>query len=263
MSPRVSAAIARHELRIMRQDPSTVVFMLVMPLLMTALMRPLYGAALAGQGEAGATGATGATGAAHAVPGMAVAFAAFSVGFSGFAFFREHGWGTWERLRASAASPGDIMIGKLVPVFLLTVVQIGLLLGLGVPLFGLRFAGSVVAAAAVVVALSVSLTAFGVAITALSRTSQQLNAMGSAGSMVFGVIGGAFVPVAVMPGWAQTIAPATPIYWAMRGFGSVTLDTGGLAEVALPVAMLIGMAVLFAVVAATRFRFEETKVHFG
>lgn len=257
MSPRASAAMARHELRIMRQDPSTVVFMLVMPVLMTALMKPLYRAALTEEGVAGATGAE------HAVPGMAVAFAAFSVGFSGFAFFREHGWGTWERLRASAASPGDIMAGKLLPVFVLTVVQVGSLLALGVPLFGLRIPGSAVAAGAVVVAVSLSLTAFGVAVTAVSRTAQQLNALGSVGSMVFAVIGGAFVPVAVMPVWAQTIAPATPTYWAMRGFRSVTLDTGGLAEVALPVAMLTGLAALFAGVAALRFRFEETKVYFG
>lgn len=241
----------------MRQDPSTIVFMLIMPILMTALMRPLYQAALVQEGV------TGATGAEHAVPGMAVAFAAFSVGFSGFAFFREHGWGTWERLRASAASPADIMAGKLLPVFLVTVLQIGLLLGLGVPLFGLTFPGSVVAAAAVVVGVSLSLTAFGMAVTAVSRTSQQLNAIGSVGGMVFGVVGGAFVPVAVMPNWAQTLAPATPTYWAMRGFRSVTLDTGGMGEVALPVVMLIALTAVFAAVAALRFRVEESKVYFG
>lgn len=257
MSPRASGAIALHELRIMRQDPSTVVFMLVMPVLMTGLMKPLYRAALTQEGVAGATGAE------HAVPGMAVAFAAFSVGFSGLAFFREHGWGTWERLRASAASPGDIIAGKLAPVFVLTVVQIALLLGLGVVLYGLALPGSVVAAGAVVLGVSLSLTAFGVAVTAVSRTSQQLNAIGSAGSMVLAVIGGAFVPVAVMPTWAQVVAPATPTYWAMRGFRSVTLDTGGLAEVALPVVMLVALAVVFAAVAAVRFRFEETKVYFG
>lgn len=257
MSPGPSAAIALHELRIMRQDPSTVIFMLAMPVLMTGLMKPLYRAALTQEGVAGATGAE------HAVPGMAVAFAAFSVGFSGLAFFREHGGGTWERLRASAASSGDIMAGKLAPVFVLTVVQIGLSLSLGVLLYGLSLPGSTMAASAVVLGISLSLTAFGVAVTAVSRTSQQLNAIGSAGSMVLAVIGGAFVPVAVMPTWAQVIAPATPTYWAMRGFRSVTLDTGGLAEVALPVAMLIGLTAVFAAVAALRFRFEESKVYFG
>lgn len=257
MSPRASAAIARHELRLMRHDPATVVFVLVMPVLMTALMKPLYRAALAQQGLSGATGAE------HAVPGMAVAFAAFSVGFGGFAFFREHGWGTWQRLRASPATPADVMAGKLAPVFAVTTAQIGLLVGLGVPLFDLALPGSPAAAAAVAVALAASLTAFSVAITAVSRTAQQLNALASVGSMVFAVVGGAFVPVDVMPGWAQVVAPATPTYWAMRGFRAVTLAPGGLGDVAVEVAMLAGLAVVFAAVAAWRFRFEEAKAYFG
>lgn len=257
MSLRASAAIARHELRHMRHDPATVVFVLVMPLLMTSLMKPLHRAALAQQGLSGATGAE------HAVPGMAVAFAAFTVGYTGFAFFREHGWGTWQRLRASPAAPADVMAGKLAPVLTLTTVQIGLVVGLGVPLFDLALPGSPVAAAAVVVALAASLTAFGVAITALSRTAQQLNALASVGSMAFAVAGGAFVPVDVMPGWAQAIAPATPTYWAMRGFRAVTLAPGGLGDVAVEVVVLAGLSALFAGVAALRFRFEEPKAYFG
>ncbi|MPZ73089.1 MAG: ABC transporter permease subunit [Nitriliruptorales bacterium] len=257
MSWRVSAAIIRHEFRIMLKDPSTILFILFMPLVMTALMKPLYQSALSARGVSGATGAE------QAVPGMAVAFAAFGVGFSGFAFFREHGWGTWERLRASAATSADIMTGKLVPAFSLTLIQMAALLALGVPLFGFAVAGSVLGLAAVVVAVTLALTAFGMTVTAISRTSQQLNALGSLGSMLFGIIGGAFVPVAFMPAWARAIAPATPTYWAMRGFRSVTLDAGGLGSVALPVVVLLGMAALFGAIAAMKFRFEETRIYFG
>lgn len=257
MSWRVSAAIIRHELRIMFKDPSTILFVLFMPLAMTALMKPLYQSALTQQGVAGATGAE------QAVPGMAVAFAAFGVGFSGFAFFREHGWGTWERLRASAATSVDIMIGKVVPAFALTLLQMAGLLALGVPLFGFEVAGSLLGLSAVVMGITLALTAFGMTVTAVSRTSQQLNALGSLGGMVFAILGGAFVPIALMPGWARVIAPVTPTYWAMRGFRSVTLQPGGLDTVLLPVAVLLGMALLFAAIAATRFRFEETRIYFG
>jgi ABC-2 type transport system permease protein len=114
-----------------------------------------------------------------------------------------------------------------------------------------------------VVAVSLSLTAFGMTVTALSRTSQQLNALGSVGSMLFGILGGAFVPVAVMPGWAKTVSPITPTYWAMRGLKSATLEGGGIGTVLLPVAVLIGMTLLFALIAAWRFRFEETRVYYG
>src|SRR5687767_4763446 len=175
MSWRASAAIMRHELRIMIKDPSTLLFVLFMPLAMTALMKPLYQSAMSDQGFAGATGAE------QAVPGMAISFAAFGVGYSGFAFFREHGWGTWERLRASAATSADIMLGKIVPTFGLMLLQIGGLMILGVPLFGFTVAGSVAGVAAIVIAVTMAFTAFGITVTAVSRTSQQLNALGSLG----------------------------------------------------------------------------------
>lgn len=51
-----------------------------------------------------------------------------------------------------------------------------------------------------------------------------------------------------------------PSYWAMRGYRSTVLDDGGLAEVALPVTVLLAFAVGFSALAWMRFRVEETKV---
>ena len=46
------------------------------------------------------------------VPGATVLFSGFLVGNLGFAIFREHGWGTWERLRSSPLSTTELMVGK-------------------------------------------------------------------------------------------------------------------------------------------------------
>lgn len=257
MPLRESTAIARHELRIMKSDPSTVVFVIVMPLAMAAFMKELYRGALSVEGLGGLNGSE------IAVPGMAVAFAAFSVGYSGFAFFRDHGWGTWERLRASPISSVDIFAGKVGPAVLVTLVQLALLFLLGGPLLGLSVAGPVVALVPVLLMLALCLNGFGVAVTAWSRTSQQLNALGSVGGMVLAMLGGAFVPIESMPGWAQTIAPGVPTYWAMRGLRSVIIDGDGLGAVVLPVVVMGLFTVGFAALAAVRFRFEDTKVYFG
>lgn len=257
MSWRASWAIARHDLRIMRTDPSTVVFLVIMPLGMVALMRELFAGALRSQGVSGATGAE------FAVPGMAVSFAAFGVGYAGFAFFREHGWGTWERLRATPATPLTILVGKVLPAVLVTTAQIGLLLVLGGPLFGLEVTGSWWAAAVLVVALAACLNAFGLAVTAVARTSQQLNALGSLGGMVMAMLGGSMVPYEVMPGWAQTVAPAMPTYWGMQGLWDVILEGAGPGDVVVPVLAMLAFGAGFTVLAAARFRFEETKVYYG
>ncbi len=257
MSWRASSAMLKHEWRVLRSDPSFIVFVLIMPLGMIYLMRGLFAGTLAAEGYVGANGSE------FAVPGLGVAFAAFGVGYSGFAFFREHGWGTWERLRASQATSLDIMIGKVVPMIGVTVAQLGLLFLLSGPLFDLRVDGSWLAIAVLIVMLSTCLGAFGVLVTAISRTSQQLNAIGSVGGMVLAIMGGAFVPLSVMPGWAQDVAPAIPTYWAMRGFRDVVLDDAGLTAVVLPTIVLAAFTVAFAGIAATRFRFEETKVYYG
>lgn len=251
------SAIIRHEFRILMTDASAAVFNIVMPLGMVALMRGLFRGALQTEGF------TDVNGSEFAVPGIAVSFAAFSIGYAGFAFFRDHGWNTWDRLRASPASSLDIMVGKVTPAVAVTLAQLGLLFALGGPLFGLTISGSVVALIIVIVVFALSLNAFGVTVTALSRTSQQLNVLGGAGGFVLAMLGGAFVPLSAMPGWAQTIAPAMPTYWAMRGMRSVILEGGSIGDVVLPVIVLTGFGVAFSVIAATRFRFEESKTYYG
>ena len=257
MSLRASAAILRHEFRVMLTDPSTAIFVVIVPLVLVALTQELFANQLTEDGYVGANGSE------FAVPGMAVAFASFSVGYAGFTFFRDHGWGTWDRLRATPASSVDLMVGKLLPTVALTVVQLGLLFLLGQPLFGLEITGSPLALAELIIVLALSLSAFGMLVTALSRTMNQLNAIGSVGGMAMAMLGGAWVPVSAMPDWAQAIAPFIPTYWAMEGFQTVILEAGGLADVVTPVAVMIGFGVLFTGLAAWKFRFEDAKVYFG
>lgn len=241
MSWRRSTAIVRHDLRILRSDPVFLMMMIAMPLVLMAFLEPVFTAQ-------------------QAVPGMAVMFALFLVGNLGFAVFREHGWNTWERLRASWATPAEIMIAKAVTPFGTLAVQLVVLFGVGGLLFGLRVAGPPLALVAVAAAYAVCLLALGAVALAVCRTVMQLNAFTNLGAMLFAGLGGALAPIPDLPGWARAIAPATPSYWAMRGFRDVILDGEGLGAVALPVGVLLAAALVLAAVAAWRFRFEETKL---
>ncbi len=193
MSLRRSWALGRHEMRIIMDDPGVLVFLFLMPLLMMAVMNPLFALSLQADGFAGASGAE------QAVPGMAAMFATFTASFAGFTFFREHGWGTWDRLRASSATTSDIMVGKLGPTLFIAIAQLFGLFGIGVLLLDLVIAGSVTALSMIIIAFSLSMLAFGMAITALSRTSLQLNSFANLGGIVFAGIGGALVPITVLP----------------------------------------------------------------
>ena len=252
-----SWAVARHDLRILRSDPVFLIVMTAMPLIVMAFIEPAFGTSMRFGAEPGVDG-----GAEHAVPGVTVMFAFFLVGNVGFGVFREHGWNTWERLRASRASPAEVMAGKVVVPLLTLALQLTVLIGLGGVLFGLRVRGSLVAMAAVAAAFAICLVCLGLLLLAAARSIMQLNAVSNLGTMLFAGLGGAIAPISALPGWARAVAPATPSYWAMRGFRSV-IAGGGLDDVALPVAVLGLFAAGFAVVAAIRFRFDEVKVSFA
>ena len=254
MSPSRSAALVRHELRVMLGDKESIIVLMVMPLVMMAFFKPVARLALVGDNPT-------ANGSEFTVPGMTTMFAFFLVGFIGFTFFAERQWNTWERLRASPATNAEILIGKVVPAILMCLVQQLTLFSAGYLLLGMRVRGSVLAVALVSVALTMCLVAVGVLMAALLRTQQQLNAINNLGAMVLAGISGALVPLSVLPGWAKTVAPIAPQYWAMRGFRSTILEGGGLSTVALPVAVLLAIGVACGTIALLRLKFDDVEVH--
>ncbi len=248
-------AMARHDLRILQRDPVFLVIFTIMPLGFMAFTKGAFGAAMSLRYHG-----AGINGAEQVVPGAAVLFSGFLVGNLGFAVFREHGWGTWERLRASHLETWELMLGKSIAPILSLALQLVVMLGLGAIIFDLQVSGSIPAFVAVAAMLAVMEVALGFMLLAICRSILQLNAATNLGAMMLSGIGGAVTPVYLLPAWAQRVAPATPTYWAMRGFRSVIIDGGGFGAVALPIAVLGGFTVAFALIAALRFGVEESKV---
>jgi ABC-2 type transport system permease protein len=253
IAPRRIAVIVAHELRLTRHSADALMVLIAFPLIMIGFLKPAIRPALMQSGHPHANGAE------QVVPGQAAMSAFFLVSLITFSFFAEHGWATWDRLRASQATPLEIVIGKALPRIVMGLIQFLVLLGAGVVIFGLHIRGNALALAPLVLAFSICLVLLGVAVTAVCRSAQQANAIGYGGMVLFGAIGGAFVPINLLPTWAKTIAPVTPTYWAMRGLRSVILDGRGLGATVAPSGILLAMAILFAVIALRRLRFDETK----
>lgn len=244
-------AIAWQDLKVLRADPSPVVLLIGMPLLLMPFLKPAFAVALHVEGDRGATGAE------QVVPGMAVLFGFFLTGTVSFAFFHEHAWRTWPRLRASPASTGEILAGKMLIPLAQAVAQFVVLFGLGGLLMGLHVRGSWLGMFAIAMVFGVYLVATGLAITALCKTIVQANAVVNVGALLLGGLAGALVPYSLLPGWAQTIAPAVPSYWAMQGYKDGIF--GGGASVVIPILVLLGFAAASTLTALVCFRFEDEK----
>ncbi len=251
-------AIVKQQFRIIRRDPWFLLIMFLMPLVVMPLFKRTMSFSLQASGYAKATGAE------QVVPGQIVMFGFFVGGSSGFCLFREHGWRTWDRLRASSASSRAVLVGFAFPwVVILTIFQTVLLcvggLALGLRLHG----GSPVAEFLVIVGYASCVVALVMLVASTLRTVNQVNAFQNVGAMAFAGLGGALVPLAQLPAWARSVAPVTPAYWAMKGHTEVFLKSGGIADVAIPVGVLLGASALLLTVATFRFRVDETKQFFA
>ena len=248
-------ALVRNDLRILRRDPAFVVIFTIMPLAYMAFSKGAYAAGLAVQYPG-----RHLNGAEQVVPGSAVLFSGFMVGNLGFGIFREHGWATWDRLRASQISTVEMLAAKSVTPLLVLAVQLGVMLAGGAVVFDLHIAGPLGAFLLVAAALAIMEISLGFMLLAVCRSVLQLNAVTNLGAMLLGGIGGAVTPLFLLPSWARAIAPATPAYWAMSGFTKVTIDGAGYRGIVTPVLVLLVSSLVFVAVAAWRFRTEDAKV---
>lgn len=254
MSLRRSVAITRHELRVLRHDPMPLVVLLVLPLIMAPLYRTTFRAALVFGGHPHASGSD------YAVPAMIVQFGFFLAPFTGFMYFREYIWKTWSRVRATPATPLEIVVGKAVPMVVLGIVQMGVLIAFGVLVLDLHLHGELLAIAAVSGVYACCAVAIGIALTAVVRTSQQLNAFGFLGATVLGAIGGAIVPLSTLPHWTRSLAPITPQYWAMRASRDLFLDGRPAGVIVLPIIALAAFTFVSIAIAVRRLRFDDRNV---
>jgi ABC-2 type transport system permease protein len=246
-------ALWRHEWRILAQQWPLFAGAVVMPLIVMVFLKSTFRVALVSRGFPNATGAE------QAVPGVAVMFSFFMMGVVALAFLREHGFGTWDRLRASPMAPWEVIVGKLGPLAVVAALQQALLFAAGFLGAGLHIQGSALALALVVAGLVAAVLGLGVAVMAVCSTQPQVALVQLVGTMLFAGLGGAFSPEALTPTFAKVIGPLVPSYWAMHGYRAVILDGAGVRGVAPSVAALLGFAVVFAGVAVRRFRSEEPR----
>lgn len=249
-----SAAIARTTIRLVAKDPAATIIMIAMPLIFIAFLKPSLEAQLAEQGYAGASGAEAG------VPGLAVLFAFLSIQTVCMLFFREHFWGTWQRLRASGATGIELVFGKAGPLVTVIFAQMVVVFLASAWLFGYRAQGSLAALALLMLGIALCVVALGVLAVALFRTLDQAMILGNMGGMVMAGFGGALAPTATLPGWAQAIAHVTPTYWGIEGLRSVSLDAAGVGDVLPALAVMALFTALCVLVAALKFRPTDTKV---
>jgi ABC-2 type transport system permease protein len=233
-----TGAVIRHNTILLLREPGPLLSRLILPLLFLTLLHPLYQAA---QGHAAGIG--------QAVIATLVTFSLLGLSIVGGSILTERMWHTWERVRATAVRPAELLAGKAVPVLAALLLQQALIIGFGAVAFGLTVTGLPLLALAVL-AWTLALLGMGATIGVVARSMAEMSVIYDLGGMILSSLGGALVPLSVMPGWVRHVAPASPGYWAVSAFKAALAGhtTGTLRACAV----LAGFAVAFGLLAALR-----------
>ena len=245
---RATAVLARNELRYLVALPGPALAYLLMPIVMIAFVSRSF------QVVVNQFGYPSAQGGELAVPAMATMFGFLVAAHYGLFFFNEHQWGIWQRLRGSAvggsqilAAKGSVLAAHEVVQFVLLVVAVGPFVGL-VP--RPRYWSLLV----VIVATVAMITAFAGLAAIVSPTQAVYDGICYGGGILLTALGGGIAPYWLLPTWVQRVAPASPVYWTLRGFRVVVLDDRSIGAVVPSVGVLLAFAAGFALVGRATYR---------
>ncbi len=233
-----TGALIRHNTLLMLREPGPLASRMILPLAFLILLHPLYEQAQ-GAGR----------GVAQAVLATLVTFSMLAMSIVGSSILTERIWHTWERVRATATHPVELLAGKALPVIVALLAQQAAVILLGVAALGLTVKSLPLLAVALL-CWTLALTGMGAALALLVQSLSAMGACYDIGAMILSSLGGALVPLAAMPAWIRHAAPASPGYWAVFALQAALSGDAGRTMTAS--AVLLGFTLGACLVAAAR-----------
>lgn len=191
------------------------------------------------------------------VPAYTVMFAFFLVMTCGWLFASERRQGTLKRLRAAPVSRPVIVLGKLIPCFVLALAQGAFLFLAGRIVFGMSWGPEPAWLIAVIVATALAATGMALLLAAVTRTETQVMVLGSMLVLAMAGLSGCLMPRELMPEQMKVISRVTPHAWALDAYSQLLLNPDpNLAMVMTSCLALAGFGIGFFALAVALLRLD-------
>ena len=194
------------------------------------------------------------------VPSYTVMFAYFLVLTVGWLFVAERRQGTLKRLRAAPLSRSQILLGKLLPCFVLSVTQGLFLLSAGKLVFAMSWGPEPWWLLPVVLTTSLSAMGMALLVAAIARTEAQVAIYGTLLVLVLAGISGCLMgDREMMPENMQQLSLITPHAWALIAYRQLLANAGppNLALIGQSCLVLTGFGLGFLFLAWCFLRLDE------
>jgi len=193
---------------------------------------------------------------AHAFSGMAAQGVLFWAIEAGMAMLRERRLGLWRRLRSTPVSPTMLLLGRLLAGALRALLILVAVVAFGALVFRFPISGSLIGLGLVLAASSLMASAFGLFVASLGRTEQQSRGLTVLAVLAMSMLGGAWFPSFMMPGWVQSLSLFIPVRWTVDGIDAMTWRGHSLVQAIPAVAALLAFTAVFAIVAQRRMNWS-------
>jgi ABC-2 type transport system permease protein len=196
------------------------------------------------------------------VAGFAVMFAFLTAQATATSIFDEKKEGTFRRLLAAPLDKWELLIGKMLPNFVVAILQMVIVVAASMvllPLIGQdapSLGRSPLGLALVTILVALCSTSLGILLAALCRTESQVGGVSSVVLWVAGMVGGAFIPAFVLGNLLNAIGRVVPHYWALQAYNDLMIRGLGVADILPELGMLAGFTALFFIIGLRRFKFD-------
>lgn len=189
------------------------------------------------------------------VPAYTVMFSFFLINIMANSFITERNLGTLRRLQSAPIRPIELLLGKTLPFFFVSLVQSALLFLSGKVLFGMSWGTYPLLLLPVIISTSISATALGLTLATFVRTQSQVAAYANFLVITLAGISGCYMPRDWLPELMQNVSLATPHAWALIAYQQLlTQDHPNVLVVWQCCAALIGFGSLYFAIGSLRFR---------
>jgi len=191
----------------------------------------------------------------YIAPALLAALALFfSFLLTGISFLRERSQGTMERLMASPLSRLDIVVGYLFGFFVFALTQTLIIVLFTIYILGVNYYGDLWQIFVFQIVIITAAVNLGIFLSTFARNEFQMVQFIPLIIVPQIFLCGVIWPVEQMPDYLQWLSAVLPLTYAVDGLRDIMLAGENLIDVSFELAVLVGFAAVFSILAATTLR---------
>ncbi len=186
-------------------------------------------------------------------PNIAVVFLFIGSGLGMRSLLMERSAGTLARITAAPLRPTQIVLGKLLAIFVTGLATIFVIWAVTTLAFGANW-GDPLGVVLMCVGATLAMCGIGVFLTSLAKTEQQAFGVTMLVGLFLALVGGNLLPSGSLPDAFQVLSLGTPNGWALVGFGRLDQLREPASSIIGPFLVLVVIALVAGALAMTRVR---------